>query len=319
FNMVRSSVCLVTGSTGVVGSALKSAVRENAAFSQMEFVWLSHTDADCRNFAALRKIFEINRPTHIIHLAARVGGLFANMNDNIGFFYDNMEMNTNVVKLCHEFQVKNGVFCLSTCVFPVDIPLPLTEEDIDKGPPHFSNEGYSISKRCLDMLVRFYREKYNYDWHCVIPTNMYGPGDNFNLEEGHVIPGLIHKCYLAKRDCTPFTIFGSGKPLRQFLYTRDAANLILNILSSTQIENASMILCSDSESGEVSIATVAKLIAEVFNFDGEVLFDTSRSDGAFQKTASNVRLRKLTGTDYTFTSLKDGELSKLASELSEFS
>lgn len=136
----------------------------------------------------------------------------------------------------------------------------------------------------------------------IIPTNIYGPYDNFNIEDGHVIPGLIHKCYLAKQNNTPFTIYGSGKPLRQFIYNRDLAKLIIWVLD--KYDSVEPIILSVDESDEVSIEAVSTMITQASSFTGETVFDTSKSDGQYKKTASNKKLRDLY-PDFQFTSMKD--------------
>ncbi|KAF4752759.1 GDP-L-fucose synthase, partial [Perkinsus olseni] len=128
-------------------------------------------------------------------------------------------------------KVKNAVFCLSTCVFPAAAKLPITESDLHQGPPHFSNEGYAYSKRMMECEVRYYRKAYNLpNWVCVVPTNIYGPYDNFHLVNSHVIPALIRKCYEAKERGEGFVVLGTGKPLRQFIYSMDMARIILRLL-----------------------------------------------------------------------------------------
>lgn len=334
-----ASVVLVTGGSGLLGHALRDVVeaklgmqsqiqhdhfgrrrtrllttgggnnQEPLVVSSPLFLWLSSKDADLRNYESVKALFEQYRPTHVVHLGAKVGGLFANMSNNIGFFRENMEINENVLKLCHEYKVHRALFCLSTCIFPAEAKLPLTEGHLREGPPHSSNEGYSMAKRVLEMMVRFHREAYKYDWLCVIPTNLYGPYDNFNLEHSHVLPGLLHKCYLAKQSNGPFVVSGSGKPLRQFVYNRDAGDILLRLVSlSRRYEEPNVILCPDANvpDGEVSIAALAKLIAITMEYDKEPTYDTAMAEGIFKKTASNSRLRQMLGPEFMFTPLATG-------------
>mmetsp|Transcript_560 Transcript_560/g.903 ORF Transcript_560/g.903 Transcript_560/m.903 type:complete len:201 (+) Transcript_560:370-972(+) len=175
-----------------------------------------------------------------------------------------------------------------------------------EGPPHPSNEGYAYSKRMLECLVRYYRQAHQREWLCVIPTNIYGPHDNFSLQDGHVVPALIHKCYVASRDQTAFTVAGSGKPLRQFVYSEDLARAIISFLQKDHCKkNSSVIVCPD-DGDELSIEEVASTIAGAFGFSGAVELDPSRADGIFRKTASNLELRRLLGEEFRFTSFADG-------------
>eukprot|EP00386_Alphamonas_edax_P003600 GDKI01010893.1.p1 GENE.GDKI01010893.1~~GDKI01010893.1.p1 ORF type:complete len:324 (-),score=78.75 GDKI01010893.1:61-1032(-) len=299
---------LVTGGSGLLGHAISAAVEKlglNA--NSCKWVFLSSKDGDLRNREATRALFEKHRPTHVVHLAARVGGLFANMADQIGFFRDNMQMNDNVITLCHEYKVRRAIFCLSTCVYPAEVELPITEDKIHAGPPHFSNEGYAMAKRMLECMCRFYRSQHGCDFLCVIPTNLYGPNDNFHLQDAHVMPALIHKCHLSKANHTQFVVSGSGKPLRQFLYSLDAGRIIVELLRAppAKIDFSSVILCGDQED-EPSIGELSEHIVRAMKFEGEMKFDTSKADGIFRKTASNARLRAFLGPDFKFTPLPQG-------------
>jgi len=297
---------LVTGGSGLLGRGLQYAVElDKMAKQKFRFVWLSSKDGDLRDREQVKQIFDKYRPCNVVHLAARVGGLYANMNDQIGFLRDNLLMNDNVISLCHEFGVKRAIFCLSTCVFPDKADFPLTEESIHQGPPNPSNEGYSHAKRILECLVRYYKAKYGYEWLCIIPTNMYGPHDNFHVADGHVLPALMHKCYLSEINKKPLAIFGSGTPLRQFLYSHDAGKIILQLLMcpKEKLNFSSIILCGEEE---FSIKQVAETIIDAMGYCGEMAWDNEKSDGVYRKTASNARLMEFIGTEFKFTPLAAG-------------
>lgn len=300
--MSEKDVIMVTGGRGLVGQAIADFAKENAKDNE-EWVFVSSKDADLSDAAATKALFDKVKPTHVIHLAAMVGGLFRNMKYNVEFFRVNTQINDNVLACAKEAGVKKCVSCLSTCIFPDKTSYPIDETMIHNGPPHASNEGYSTAKRNLDVLNRLYKAEYGCNFTSVVPTNIYGPHDNFNLQDGHVIPGLIHKCYMAKRDNTDFVVWGSGKPLRQFIFSRDLAELFVWTLRN--YDDASPLILSVDESAEVSIGHVAQLIAEAMKFEGKVVFDTSKADGQFKKTASNAKLRNLL-PDYKFTSIEDG-------------
>jgi len=267
------------------------------------FVFLSSKDGDLRNYDAARAIFEKHRPTHVIHLAAFVGGLYRNMKYPVDFWHSNIAMNENIMKLSHEFKVKKLVSCLSTCIFPDKTSYPIDETMIHNGPPHFSNEAYAYAKRMIDVQNRIYHQQHGCNFTSVIPTNVYGPHDNYHLEDSHVIPGLLHKVYLAKKNNTPLTVFGTGKPLRQFIFSHDLARLFLWTLR--HYDDCSPIILSVDESDEISIKQLVEYIVEAMEFKGEVIFDTSKADGQYKKTASNAKLRKL-NPEFKFTPIKQG-------------
>ncbi|WIA08998.1 hypothetical protein OEZ85_008412 [Tetradesmus obliquus] len=220
----------------------------------------------------------------------------------VEFWRNNIIMQDNIFQACKDFKVEKLVSCLSTCVFPDKTTYPIDETMIHNGPPHSSNEGYAYAKRMVDMQNRLYKEQYGCNFTAVIPTNIFGPHDNYDLEDSHVIPGLIHKCYLAQQKGEPFTIMGSGKPLRQFIYSRDLARLMIWTLRS--YPEADPIILSVDEADEVTIGDVAMAIVDAMNFTGAVEFDTSKADGQYKKTASNAKLRKYL-PDFKFTPFKE--------------
>ena len=296
-------VFLVTGGSGLVGQAVRDYVQSEPSFSSSKWVFLSSKDADLCSMEATRGVFALHQPTHVLHLAAFVGGLYRNLKYKVDMYRKNQQMNDHVMECCREFQVEKLVSCLSTCVFPDKTSYPINESMLHDGPPHASNEGYAYAKRMIDVMNRCYHDQHGCNFTSVIPTNIYGPYDNFSIENGHVIPGLIHKCYLAKQNNTPYSIWGSGKPLRQFIFNRDLAKLMVWTL--LEYQDASPIILSPPESGEVSIERIARKIAQVMEFQGEIVFDTSKSDGQFKKTADNAKLMAAR-PDFEFTPFDEG-------------
>eukprot|EP00771_Trimastix_marina_P002447 gnl/Trimastix_PCT/3579.p1 GENE.gnl/Trimastix_PCT/3579~~gnl/Trimastix_PCT/3579.p1 ORF type:complete len:336 (-),score=91.92 gnl/Trimastix_PCT/3579:68-1075(-) len=294
---------LVTGADGMVGHGIRIVVDKEGASSDETWIFTDFHDADLRDMAATRALFETHRPTHVIHLAARVGGLFENLAHNVEFWHENMSINQNVIQCSHEFGVTKLVSCLSTCIFPDQTTYPIDETMIHNGPPHFSNQGYAYSKRMVDVMNRIYHKQHGSLFTSVIPTNIFGVHDNYYIQGGHVIPGLIHKCYLAKRDNTDFVIWGDGSPLRQFIYSEDLARLMIWVLRS--YDDPEPIILSVDEQDEVSIGDVARMVAEAMHFQGKVVFDTSKANGQFKKTASNGKLRRLL-PEFQFTPLREG-------------
>jgi len=281
---------LVTGGNGLVGS---------------EFVGDYYFKPTSKLYD-LRKTEDANRLMlrqfdDIIHCAAKVGGIGGNMNFKGEFFYDNIMMNTNVIEGARMSGVKNLVAFLSTCVFPDSVEYPLTESKIHLGPPHFSNDAYAYAKRMSDIQIRSYKQQYGLNYKSVIPCNIYGPNDNYNLVNGHVLPSLIHKCYLSRENKTPLTIWGSGKPLREFIFSKDVAKLTEWVLYNYN-ENEPIIL---STSEEISIGDVVDMIVEIMNFKGEIIFDSSKPDGQFRKPSDNSKIKNYL-PDFKFTPLYEG-------------
>jgi len=298
-----SKIVLVTGGAGLVGKGIQMHLEKYPAPDE-KWIYLSSKEGDLRKLEDTKAIFAKYKPTHVIHLAAMVGGLFKNLAYNLQFFRDNMAIDDNVLHCCNEFNVQKCVSCLSTCIFPDKTTYPLTEEMIHNGPPHESNEGYAYAKRMLDVLNKCYNRAYpnGCKYHSIIPTNIYGPYDNWNLQDSHVIPGLIHKCYLAKKNQQPFVVWGSGTPLRQFIYSEDLG--ALTVWTLRHYNEFSPLILSVGEEDEVSIADVAKLIAATMNYTAGLQFDTSKADGQFKKTASNKKLLSLYPT-FKYTPVKE--------------
>jgi len=297
-----NKVILVTGGSGMVGKAIESVIKEKELKDDSEeWIFASSKDVNLTDLVATKAYFEKIRPTHVIHLAARVGGLFLNMKYPLDMFNDNMMINTNVLQCCHDLKVEKVVSCLSTCVFPDKTSYPIDETMVHNGPPHDSNFGYAYAKRMLDVQNKAYNSQHGCLFTSVIPTNIFGTFDNYNIEDGHVIPGLIHKIYLAKQNNEAFTVWGTGSPLRQFIYSLDLARLFVWVMRS--YEEIEPIILSVNEEDEVSIKEVAESVIESMDFRGEVVYDTSKSDGQYKKTASNAKLREYR-PDFVFTPFK---------------
>lgn len=299
--MSGKKVIMVTGGTGLVGQAVRSIAEAEERQENEEWIFLSSKDGDLGNMEATKAIFEKYKPTHVIHLAAMVGGLFKNLKYNLDFLRQNILINDNVLQCSYEYKVQKCVSCLSTCIFPNKTTYPIDETMVHDGPPHDSNFGYSYAKRLIDIQNKAYHAQHGCNFTSVIPTNVFGPYDNFNLEDGHVIPGLINKIYHAKKEGKPFEVWGTGKPRRQFIYSLDLARLMIWVLR--EYNETSPIILSVGEEDEVSIKEAVEMIVEAMEFKGELTYDTTKSDGQFKKTASNAKLRKYR-PDFKFTDIK---------------
>jgi len=297
-------VVMVTGGTGLVGRAIQAVIAENPdKYKNQTWVFLSSKDADLTDAASTKAVFEKHKPTHVIHLAAMVGGLFKNLKYNFDFYRKNMQMNDNVLDMAFQYDVKKCVSCLSTCIFPDKTTYPIDETMIHDGPPHDSNYGYAYAKRMIDVQNRAYHDQHGRNFTSVIPTNIYGAWDNYNLEDSHVIPGLIHKTYNAMKNGTDITAWGTGSPLRQFIFSKDLARLFIWTLED--YDSIEPIILSVPEEDEVSIKDVVHMVAEAAEFKGKIIFDTTKSDGQFKKTACNDKLKNLL-PDFKFTPIKEG-------------
>jgi GDP-L-fucose synthase len=290
---------LITGGTGLVGSAFKNILNKYS----YEFYFLSSKECDLSDYKQTFTFLNNYKPDYVIHLAAYVGGLFKNMNYKVDMLEKNILINYNILKCCHEVKVKKVISCLSTCIFPDKTNYPINENMLHNGPPHYSNDAYAHAKRLLEIHSIAYQEQYNDNFICVIPTNIYGENDNYSLEDGHVIPALIHRCYLAKKNKEKFIVRGSGKHLRQFIFSEDLAKLIMWVLE--YYEQKESIILSVGEKDEVSIEYVARQIAKFYDYEHMIEFDTSYSDGQFKKTADNSKLTNLYG-EFKFMNIDEG-------------
>jgi GDP-L-fucose synthase len=300
-----NNVILVTGGSGLVVQAIDHVVNHDSELKKLDgeqWIFLTSKEGDLCKYEDAHRIFEKYKPIHVIHLAAMVGGLFRNMRLNLDFFRVNMAINDNILRCAFEFKVQKVVSCLSTCIFPDKTSYPIDETMIHNGPPHDSNFGYSHAKRMIDILNKGYRNQHGCNFTSVIPTNIYGPHDNYDLQDSHVIPGLIHKLYLAKKKGEDFTVMGTGKPLRQFIFSHDLAKLFIWTLRS--YNEVEPIILSVGEEDEVSIKQAAEAVVKAMNFQGEVKYDTTRADGQFKKTASNKKLRSYL-PDFKFTPFEE--------------
>jgi GDP-L-fucose synthase len=288
---------LVTGGYGLVGSAIQNIYKKY----DHQFIFSNTKECNLLNYDEVEKYLNKIKPDIIIHLAAIVGGLFKNINEPVKMYEDNIILNLNVLRAAHNCNIQNIISCLSTCIFPDNIKYPINEKMLNEGPPHESNFSYAYAKRMLEIHSKSYRKQFNRNYICIIPTNIYGPSDNFSLQDGHVIPALIHKCYLSKLNNEDFEIRGSGYPLRQFIYSEDLAELILWMIENYK-DTESIIL---SVKDEISIKEVGEIIAKKFEYQDRIIFNKNYSDGQYKKTADNKKLVSI-NKEFKFTNINLG-------------
>lgn len=296
-----NKVVLVTGATGLLGKAVRRYIRGLDERKNMSFHFIG-SEIDLRNKEACQRYISSLRPTHVIHLAAKVGGLFTNMNNNVDFYLDNININNNVLLACHQTEtVERVVSCLSTCIFPDGLE-ELNEENVHEGEPHPSNQGYAFSKRMLLVLSDMLNQDVGkIKFSCITPCNMYGTHDHFNETKSHVIPALISQFYDAcTSDQKQLVLHGTGHALRQFIHVDDVAPVLwCELWHDSPVLN--MIVADESE---YAIMDVGTILTEIFGI--EHTFDNDvHKDGQGRKKAS-IKLLKERYPDFTCRDLETG-------------
>ena len=293
------------GHTGMVGSAI---LRELQTRGYTNIIYKDLKELDLRNQSEVQKFFAETEPELVIIAAAKVGGILANNTYRAEFLYDNLMIEANLIHASYLNKVEKVVFLGSSCIYPKLAPQPLKEEYLLTDTLEFTNEPYAIAKIAGIKLCESYYRQYGCNYISAMPTNLYGPNDNFNLETSHVLPALIRKFHEAKvENKGSVTIWGTGKPLREFMYVEDLANAIVfmmeNIEAKDLYENGITHLNVGSGK-DISISDLASLIAEITEFDGEIVYDSSKPDGTPRKLMDVTRLNLL-GWKYK-TELKEG-------------
>jgi len=264
---------LVTGGSGLVGRAVQQIRPDWTYVSSETFGSLTSEDN-------VRRMFESDSFDAVVHLAANVGGMFKNMNKRQEMYEDNILMNTYVLREAARHKVKRVVMMLSTCIFPDDMDAPeLVPALLHMGPPHPSNEGYAYAKRVSEVHARIVRETTDTYVTSLVPTNVYGPHDNFSLEDAHVVPALIHKASIAAKEGKPLQVKGTGRALRQFIHSSDLAKIVVWAVENPENPPPMMVCCNEKE---YSIRTLAKTIANEFGISFEFV---GGPDGQMRKFA----------------------------------
>ena len=267
----------------MVGSAFKNIETEH------EFILVGSADYDLRFGSDCRCMIADHQPEAIIHLAAKVGGVEGNTDYVADFFRDNILINTNLLDAAKNQNIKKVVSLLSTCVYPDAVTYPLTEDQIHSGEPHRSNFGYAYAKRMLEVHSRAIRQQYGLNYITAVPNNIYGLNDNFDLENGHVIPAIIRKIWEAKESNKNPVFWGSGRALREFTFAEDIARALVLLVENYDDPEPINI----GSPGEVSILQVVEKISNCLNFLGETSWDLLKPEGQFRKPSSNEHFVKL--------------------------
>ena len=277
----------VAGHRGLVGSAI---VRNLEEKGYTNIICRTHKELDLTNQEAVRAFFEQERPEYVFLAAAKVGGIHANNTYPADFIYDNLMIQNNVIKAAHDFEVKKLLFLGSTCIYPKMAPQPIKEEYLLTGALEETNEAYAVAKIAGLEMCKFFKRQYGDNFISCMPTNLYGPNDNFDLKNSHVLPALIRKFHEAKvNNSDVVEVWGTGTPLREFLYVDDMADACVFLMENYDGEQHVNIGTGE----EVSIRELAETVKEVVGFEGELVFNTEMPDGTPRKLTTVDKLHSL--------------------------
>lgn len=288
----------IAGHRGMVGSAILRSLKQKGF---KNIVYRSSSALDLRNQQAVDDFFEEEKPSYVFVAAAKVGGIIANNTYRADFLYDNLMMESNIIHAAYENNVSKLMFLGSSCIYPKLAPQPLKEEYLLTGLLESTNEPYAIAKIAGIKLCEAYRDQYGCNFISVMPTNLYGTGDNYHPQNSHVLPALIRKVHEAKENNSPrVVVWGTGNPRREFMFADDLADACVFLMENYN-EKA---FVNIGVGTDISIRELAELVKEVIGYNGSFVFDASRPDGTPQKLMDVSRLHAL-GWKHT-TSLKDG-------------
>lgn len=285
--MEKTDKIYVAGHRGLVGSAI---VRSLKRQGYETIIGKSHKELDLTEQAAVRAFFEKERPDIVVLAAAKVGGINANNTSPADFAYENMQIQCNVIKCCHDYGVKKLLFLGSTCIYPKLAPQPIPEDALLTGELEKTNEAYAIAKISGMEMCRFYKMQYGDHFISCMPTNLYGPHDNYELKGSHVMPAMIRKFHEAKVNGAPTVeLWGTGKPLREFLYVDDMADACVFLLEHYDGEQHVNI----GTGRELTIAQLAELVKKTVGYEGEIVWNSDMPDGTPRKLADVSKLHAL--------------------------
>jgi GDP-L-fucose synthase len=285
--MLRDSRILVAGHRGLVGSAIVRALRERG-YSNL--ILRTRSEVDLRDACAVDRFFAEGEFDYVFLAAATVGGVLANATCPVDFLHDNLAIEMNVIQACHRYGVKKVQMLGSSCIYPKFAPQPIKEEYLLSGPLEPTNEWYAIAKIAGIKLAQAYRKQYGLSAISLMPTNVYGPGDNFDLRSSHVLPALVRKFHEAKAaGASEIAVWGSGTPRREFLHVDDLADaciLLMEIYDDSEIINV-------GTQEDLTIAELAELVSSVIGFHGAIRYDSSKPDGTPRKLLDISKIRAL--------------------------
>ncbi|HWR41605.1 GDP-L-fucose synthase [Sporomusa sp.] len=271
--MEKQSKIYVAGSRGLVGSAI---VRKLRADSYENILERTSEEIDLRNYSEVEAFFAVENPEYVILAAAKVGGIYANDTRPAEFIYDNLLIEANVIHAAYKFNVQKLLFLGSSCIYPKFAPQPMKEQYLLTGELEPTNEAYAIAKIAGIKMCHAYRKQYGSNFIAVMPTNLYGINDNFDLTTSHVLPALIRKFHDAvQNNQESVTVWGSGKPRREFLYVDDLADACIFLMNKYNESN----IVNIGTGTDISITELAKMIADITGFSGKIVYDQTKPDG----------------------------------------
>jgi len=285
--MNKDSKIYVAGHKGLVGSAI---VRNLNDKGYTNIIGSTHIELDLMNQQAVRNFFQLEKPEYVFLAAAKVGGIQANNTYPADFIYENMQIQNNIIGASHDFKVAKLLFLASSCIYPKLCPQPIKEEYLLSGYLEESNEAYAIAKIAGLKMCQFFKRQYGDNFISCMPTNLYGPNDNFDLNNSHVMPALIRKFHEAKVNNQPIVeVWGSGKPLREFLYVDDMADACVFLMENYDgYEHINI-----GTEVEISIENLAKLMKNIIEYGGEIKFNSDKPDGTPRKLMDSGKLYNL--------------------------
>jgi GDP-L-fucose synthase len=296
--MKKTDKIYIAGHTGLVGSAIIRTLEKNG---YTNLVYRTSKELDLRNQSEVEKFFEQEKLQYVFLAAAKVGGIHANNTQPAEFIYDNMMIAFNIINEAYKNKVEKLLFLGSSCIYPKMAEQPIKEEYLLTGALEPTNEAYAIAKISGLELCKFYRRQYGCDFISAMPTNLYGINDNFDLNSSHVVPALIRKFYEAKINNSPnVTLWGTGRPLREFLYVDDLADALLHLMLNYSDE----IHVNVGTGEDLSINDLALIIKEVVGYTGNIIYDSTKPDGTPRKL---LDVSRLNANGWTYkTPLKEG-------------
>jgi GDP-L-fucose synthase len=277
---------LITGGAGFLGSFVVEKLRQRGC---KDIFVPRRKDYDLVEMEAVKRLYKDTQPHMVIHLAARVGGIGANLANPGKFFYDNLMMGAQLMEVGRQAGVEKFVTISTICAYPKFTPVPFKEEDLWNGYPEETNAPYGLAKKMLLVQSQAYRQQYGFNSIVLFPVNLYGPGDNFDLQTSHVIPALIRKCLEAKRrDASNIEVWGDGSPTREFLYVEDAAEGIC--LAAERYDSSEPVNLGSGM--EISIEDLVHTIKRMIGFTGEIIWDTTKPNGQPRRSLDTSRAEK---------------------------
>lgn len=286
------SKTFIAGHNGMVGSALvrKLTNKENLLLSNKQ-------DLDLEDQSQVDLFFKTNKPSKVYLAAAKVGGIYANNIYRADFIYNNLQIQNNIINACHKYDVEKLLFLGSSCIYPKFSEQPIKEESLLTGPLEYTNEPYAIAKIAGIKMCESYHKQYGCNFVSVMPTNLYGPNDKFDLQNSHVLPSLLRKFHEAKINNNPSVeIWGTGKAKREFMHVDDMAEACIHIMNNINAKDLYELGISHINIGtgeDISIKELAEIIAKIVDFNGDIIYNTSQPDGTPKKLLNVERLNEL--------------------------